>query len=67
MAEILVRAIDGVCPNVAANPVRGNPVAVMPDGQVQGNAEWSSEYVVIKRPGVSVDLIKQYAARWETC
>jgi hypothetical protein len=65
MCEILVRAIDGTCDIPAANPLRGMPVVVQPDGHTWGNGERLPEYVIIKLPGVSPSLVVQYTARWE--
>lgn len=66
MCEILVRAVDGQCEKVEANPLRGMPVVVMPDDHAWGNAEGWPEYVVVKLPGVSADIVKQYVAPWIT-
>jgi hypothetical protein len=58
MAEILVRAIDGTCPDPCVNPHRGDPVAVKPDGHTWGLCEGLPEYVVIKIPGTATDALK---------
>jgi hypothetical protein len=66
MAEILVRAIDGISDDPTANPLRGMPVVAMPDGHVWGADERLPEYVIIKLPSVLVSTVQQYTARWET-
>jgi hypothetical protein len=66
MCEILVRAVDGTCTDPIANPLRGMPVVVKPDGHTWGNAECMPEYVVIKLPGTPVSAVEQYAASWVT-
>ena len=66
MAEILVRAVNGTCPDPAANSLRGMPIVVMPDGHVWGAGERLPEYVIIQLPAVLVSTVQQYTARWET-
>jgi hypothetical protein len=64
MCEILVRAITGICEDVTGNPVRGNPVVVMPDGHKWGNCECPPEYIIVKIPGVSVDTLRASTVPW---
>lgn len=60
MAEILVRLVDGTCEDSHANPLRGMPVCVQPDGHTWGNAECEPEYIVVKVPGVEPTEIRDY-------
>lgn len=64
MCEVLVRAVDGTCQDPTANPLKGFPVVVKPDGHVWGNGERLPEYVVIKIPNISVSQVEKYAGRW---
>lgn len=66
MCEILVRAVDGTCSDPTANPLRGMPVVIQPDGHTWGNGERLPEYVVIKLVGVDPELVRQYTTLWET-
>jgi hypothetical protein len=60
MAEILVRLVNGSCDDARANPLRGMPVVVQPDGHEWGKCEGPPEYVVVKIPGVSPDEVRGY-------
>jgi len=76
MAELLVRAqkhyLDDLTPvQVSALPVNkklqydarteiGDIICVQPDGWTWGREECLPVFIVIKFPGISVDLVKQY-------
>jgi hypothetical protein len=64
MAEILVRAVDGSCPEFAANSRRGNIIVVQPDGHIWGNAECPPEYFIVKIPGLSDTTTRSKTAPW---
>ena len=64
MCEILVRAVDGTCGDPTANPRRGNPVVVQPDGHVWGDCECLPEYFIVKIPGLSDTLTRPKTHPW---
>ena len=64
MCEILVRAVDGTCQRPEANPLKGFPVCVQPDGHEWGTQERLPSYVVIKIPSATVEQAQQYARIW---
>jgi hypothetical protein len=46
-----------MCPDPTANPLRGYPVVIKPDGHPWGRCERLPEYVVIKVPGLPVGSV----------
>lgn len=68
MAEILIKAIDAS----NSDPVqdakcykRGHPVVVMEDGHFWGREEGLPKFVVIKIPGVSIEIARKFIDRVE--
>jgi hypothetical protein len=63
MVEILVRAVEGTCPDPCANPRRGDPVCVKPGGHTWGLCEGPPEYVIIKISDINDPATLEHQAR----
>lgn len=64
MAEILVKAVNATHSDTDKDRSgcykRGMPVIIMPDGHSWGGEERLPKFILIKVPGISVDLVKKY-------